>query len=44
MSQNITMRKDNVGEAAAHYLVDRRYEGSRSADQVLLDLVKIHTC
>lgn len=44
MSQNITMCKDNVGEAAARYLVDRRYEGSRSADQVLLDLVKIHTC
>ena len=44
MSQNITMRTDNVGEAAARYLVDRRYEGSRSADQVLLDLVKIHTC
>lgn len=44
MSQNITMRKDNVGEAAARYLVDRSYEGSRSADQVLLDLVKIHTC
>ena len=44
MSQNITMRKDNVGEAAARYLVDRRYEGSRSADQVLLALVKIHTC
>ena len=44
MSQNNTMRKDNAGEAAARYLVDRRYEGSRSADQVLLDLVKIHTC
>lgn len=44
MSQNITMRKDNAGEAAARYLVDRRYEGSRSADQVLLDLVKIHAC
>ena len=44
MSQNITMRKDNDGEAAARYLVDRRYEGSRSADQVLVDLVKIHTC